>query len=278
MGRIIVRKKIENKKAYEIPGLKIKVYTPEELVYAYYRNLPRLEPQIMDEALLSWLAYCGRESLSKHLAEYVNGSADKLPAFVGAVLSGISFYKEEEIQEAQKALQDWNLTDPYVRKKEKMDYLFENGRIREALTGYDEIIREGDRLSEEFLAAVYHNRGVVYARLFLFDTAAASFKRAWELSKATDSKELYMLSLRMSLPKESYVNRISEEELGEENAVELEEKLLELLNTEERSPNRSVFSRARKQKELGNQANYEEMLHELIEDLKQSWRNQYGDF
>lgn len=278
MGRIVVRRKTEIKKAYEIPGLKMKVYTPEELVYVCYQNLPRLESQIMDEELLSWLKDCGREALSERLVQSISRGAEGLTDFVITLFSGIPFYKREEIQEAKEALLDWNQTDPNMRKKEKLGYLFESGRVQEAMDGYDELIRESNTLSDEFLAAIYHNRGVVYARLFLFEEASLSFQRAWELSGASDSKELYMLSLRMSLSKESYVNRIAEEGLGEEKAVELEEKLLELLKREESSENRSRLTRIKKQKEVGNQAYYEEELHTLVEDLKQSWRKCYGDF
>ena len=278
MGRIVVRRKTEVKKAYESPGLKMKVYTPEELVYAYYRNLPRLEPQIMNEEILSWLKECGREKLSEQLAQSAAKGADGLTEFVITLFSGIPFYNKEEIQEAKEALLEWNQADPHVRKKEKLDYLFESGRVREAIDGYDELIREGDTLSEEFLAAIYHNRGTAYARMFLFEEAAPSFQRAWELSGAADSKEHYMLSLRMSLSKESYVNRIAEERLDEEKAVELEEKLLEFLKKEESSESRSRLTKLKKQKKVGNPAYYEEELHALAEDLKQTWRKRYGDF
>lgn len=278
MGRIVVRRKTEIKKAYEIPGLKMKVYTPEELVYVCYQNLPRLEPQIMDEELLSWLRDCGRGALSERLAQSISRGSEGLTDFVITLFSGIPFYDKEEIQTAKEALLEWNQADPNMRKKEKLDYLFESGRVREAMDGYDELIREGDALSGEFLAAVYHNRGAAYAKMFLFEEAASSFQRAWELSGAPDSKELYMLSLRMSLPKESYVNRIAEEGLGEEMAVELEEKLLELLKREESSENRHRLTQLKKQKEVGNQAHYEEELHALAEDLKQTWRKRYGDF
>ncbi len=278
MGRIVVRRKAEIKNGYEIPGLKLKVYTPEELVYAYYQNLPRLEPQIMDTELLSWLSDCKREALSQRLAAYIGKGAEELASFVTAVLSDIAFYTEEEIQAARTALGEWNQTDPNRRKKEKLDYLSESGRIREAIEGYDEIIQRGSSLSDEFLAAVYHNRGVAFARLFLFQEAAPSFQKACELSGASDSKELYMLSLRMSLTKNNYVNRIAEEELGEEKAVELEEKLLEFLEKEETGENRNRLLAAKRQKELGNRASYEEELHLLVEDLKQTWRNRYGDF
>ena len=278
MGRIVVRRKTEIKKAYEIPGLKLKVYTPEELVYVFYQNLPRLEAWIMNEEMLSWLRDCGREALSERLAQSAAKGAEGLTDFVITLFSGIPFYNKEEIQEAKEALLDWNQADPNRRKKEKLDYLFETGRVREAMDGYDELIRKGDMLSEEFLAAVYHNRGVAYARLFLFEEASSSFQRAWELSGAPDSKELYMLSLRMSLPKESYVNRITEEGLGEEKAVELEERLLELLKKEAGSESRSRMTKLKKQKEIGNQAYYEEELHTLVKDLKQTWRKCYGDF
>lgn len=278
MGRIIVRRKTEVKTAYEIPGLKLRVYTPEELVYAYYQNLPRLEPEIMDEELLSWLRGQGRTSLSEKLLQIIKEEGDGFVSFVVQLFSEISFYSEEEIKEAGKALSNWNQAEPNIRKKEKLDYLFEVGRVKEAMEGYTEIIQQKDTLSDEFLAAVYHNQGVAYARLFDFAQAADSLKKAWELSGAPDSKELYMLSLRMSLPKESYVNRIGEEGLGEEQAVELEEKLMELLKKEELSENRQRLAEARRQKELGNGAQCGEILHSLTEDLKQTWRNRYGDF
>jgi hypothetical protein len=278
MGRIIVRRKTQPKEPYELPGLKCKVYTPEELAYVYYRNLPRLETEILDERLTEWLEDQNLPGLAAELSDYLEEETADLAGFVEKVLSGISFYEEEEIQAAVAALGKWNQEDPCLRKKEKTDYLLEEGKVQEALAGYDQLVREGQDLSDAFLSQVYHNRGVCLASMFLFEEAAGSFGRAWKLSGAPDSKELYMLSLRMSLSKEAYVNRIAEEKLGEEDAVALEEKLLEILQEEENCANRKRFREIKKQKELGNQAYYTEGLDRLVEDLKKSWRKQYGDF
>lgn len=281
MGKIIIRSRAEKGSPYEIPGLHLKVYSPEELVYAYYQNLYRLEESVIDRKLLSWLDRQGKRELAEKLERQMDtadGSGD-LEIFIGTTLEGILYYTPEEIRQAKERLAKWGQGDPNIRQKEKWDYSLAEGRIQEAVNGYENLVEKLSMTGHNaLLAAVYHNLGVAYGRLFVFEKAAEMFGEAWKLSGDMDSKELYMLSLRMCHSKESYVNLIASEKLGEEAAVALEEKLLQVLQQEGESKNRMYFENIKKQKQLGNQEMYATAMRELISDFKNEWRNGYGDF
>ncbi len=284
MGKIIVRKKRENDSPYEIPGLAWNVYSPEELVYSYYQNLYLIEKSVMDRRLPDWLRSQGETRLAKQLETQLNKpEADwNMEAFVGLVLEGIPYYTQEEIDRAKAVMAEWSQADPYMRRKERLDFFLGERRLYEAVNGYETLLEDMEAADyadqASFQAAVWHNLGVAYGRLFLFDQAAEAFGKAWKLSAAGDSKELYMLSLRMSLPKKDYVNRIAEERLGEEEAMDLEEKLLKLLKKEEQSEKRLSFEAMKQQKELGNQAFYESSLKKMVSSFRNRWRNGNGDF
>lgn len=277
MGRIIVRKRIEEKQPYVVPGLGIKVYSPEELVYVYYHNLPQLGMEIVDSNLLSWLEANGRKQLAGSLLQFLGREDNVLADFIAAVFSGIRFYTEDEVKTAYNFLREWIHADPMLRKKEKMDYLMDRGKIREAIDGYEELAGK-EELADSLLGAVYHNLGVAYGKLFLFEDAAGYFKRAWQILGTPDSKDAYMFSLRMSLPKESYVNRIVEEGLGEEGAVLLEEKILEMLKDEEKSDMQTRLDEIKKEKQMGNNTYFRTAVKAYVDDRKHAWRKQYGDF
>lgn len=281
MGKIIIRSKVEKESPYEIPGLNQKVYSLEELVYTYYQNLYRLEESVMDRRLPSWLDRQGKRELAEELIRQIDaaeGSGD-LEIFIGTVLEGISYYTPEEIRQAKEQLARWSHADPNIRQKEKWDYSLAEGRIQEAINGYENLVEKLSMTGHNtLLAALYHNLGVAYGRMFVFDKAAEMFAEAFQLSGDRDSKELYMLSLRMYHSKESYVNLIASEKLGEEAAVALEEKLLAVLQRESESENRMYFENIKRQKQLGNQEMYATAMQEFIRDFKNEWRNGYGDF
>lgn len=272
MGRIVVRKQKETKNPYVIPGLNRRIYSLEELVYVYFQNLSFLDETIIDIELCDWLEkemnFTGLAGKLKLLVLQDCG----MEPFLNLIFSSIPYYREEELDEIQKVLSDWLDQIPLERKKAHMDHLLDQGNGREAMAGYLKLEREGKE-EPEILGKIYHNMGVIYAKRFDFHKAAEYFQKACQLTENKESKEMYMLSLRMSLSKADYVERIGREGLLEEQAVLLEEKILALLSQEAESRYRLMFEQLIRNRENGNQGLYQEGLNQLLREFKETWRN-----
>lgn len=277
MGRIIVRQHRESKKPYKIPGLQRNVYSMEELVWHYMKNLTCLEEKILDLELCDWLeTEMEQEIFAKELRQLIiegNGIA----SFLEKILSEIPFYSENELSYYKEILAGFREANLSERKKIRMQHLMDKGDIRGALKVCLELLQEAvedETASEAENAQLYHNLGVMAAREFYFDIASEYFKKAFKIGKSEESRKQYMLSLRFALPKKEYVERISTEGLGEEWAVQLEEEIMELLQEEKNSGNRQAFMELLNDFENGNRGIFQEKVTGLFNDWKEQWR--YG--
>lgn len=273
MGRIVVRQHKECKKPYRIPGLQKSVYSLEELVYRYQKNIFSLEEKVVDLDLCDWLEQeMGQEILAAKLREEILSGCG-MERFLELIFAGIPFCTEEEMERAVMIFESWAEQNPLEKKIARIENLMEQKENREAVSASLEVLKEaeGDEKNETLL---YHNLGVMAAGEFYFDVAAEYFKRAWEIGKREESRKMYMLSLRFSLSKEEYVERIGRENLGEERAVELETEILALLEEEKQGRNRLAFQELLNEYESGNRGLYREKLKNLLHEWKEEWR--YG--
>lgn len=271
MGRIVLRQQRETKNPYVIPGLNKRVYSLEELVYSYFQNLSYLEERIVDVSLCDWLEWeMNRKELAEELRNLMVHDC-KIEGFLNKIFSSISYCTKEELEEVKKHLTIWAEQNPLERKKARIDYMMDKGNGREAMVACLELLKETED-NPEMQGILYHNLGVMGARGFYFDMAADFFKKAYEINHREETREMYMLSLRMSLSKTEYVERIGKEGLGEERAVLLEEKILEMLPEEKMSKNRIAFEGLVKDWESGNQGLFQENLRALLGEWKEKWR------
>lgn len=271
MGRIIVRKQKETKVPYEIPGLGKRVYSMEELVYQYNCNLLDLEEKIMDLGLCDWLEEnMDQKELAEDLRQLIIQGCS-MENFVGMLLERIPFCTVEEIQQTKERLAAWADKSPVERKRLRIERLMEKGDNQAAMIGIRSLLKETED-DRDMQAVLYHNLGVIAARGFYFEAAAEYFKRAFETGHREESEKMYMLALRFSLQKEEYVARIGREDLGERDAVALEEEILNILQEEKVSKNRIIYQQLVKDWEDKNQDICKESTNLLLGEWKERWR------
>ncbi len=269
MGKIIVRKQKETTISYMIPGLQRNVYSLEELLYGYISNLAYLDEQIVDGALCSWLSeQMGQAELAEKLSVSIKESG-KANDFLRTLVEWVPFCTPKEKEDIGHILDSWSEQSVADRKKLRFAQLMEKGSYKDALLCGLELA-EGLEGVEQ--AKIYHNLGVLCAKGFYFEMAAGFFAKAYAGNQLEESKELYMLSLRMSLPKQAYVERIGREDLGEELAVELENKILDLIEAEKNSKYRLLADEAKLDLENNNQGLFAEKLSKLLGEWKEKWR------
>lgn len=272
MGRIVVRQQKETKNPYMIPGLHKRVYSLEELVYQYVRNISCLEEKIVDVNLCDWLEWeMDQQDMAERLRRLILQGC-KTEEFLEKIFTEIPFCTKQELEQMKGILTTWINQSPMERKKARIDHMMDKGDNRGAMVACLDLLKESED-DENMQVILYHNLGVIAAQSFYFDMAADYFKRAFEIGQREEAKKLYMLSLRLSLPKAEYVARIGKEGLGEERAVELEEEILELLPEEKISKNRVAYDCLVSDWESGNQGIFQENVALLLGKWKEKWRH-----
>ena len=87
------------------------------------------------------------------------------------------------------------------RLKTRGDTYLENSCFYSAIRNYEKILDSpvDTTLPAYFYAKVYHNMGVAYARLFIYDQAESYFNQAYKISQHDESKKCAIAARRMAL-------------------------------------------------------------------------------
>lgn len=75
----------------------------------------------------------------------------------------------------------------FERQKKQADFLLKNRRYMLAIEEYDSLCRRLPDSESSLKPLVFHNIGVAYAGIFMFEMAARYFKRAYDMTKEEES-------------------------------------------------------------------------------------------
>lgn len=272
---------------YRVPGLEINVFSMEELCYCIRENAFLLDLSFMDDRLLEWIAReCGMRELADTLHSLVHKKGS-LSVFAITILRYVGFFDEDTIRETEKVLKQGVGLSGVEKRKNQIDYLVKNKRYRSALRGYDELLRivngngSGDGTGEgsesdftvkkEFLAKIWHNKGVAYVGLMLYESAAECFRQAFELDGDEAYCMDYLSAKRMQLSGKEYVNFTAEHGEWYRLVMDLEKRVEAASGEWEQQPDYLRLYNRREMRNHDKQKYYEDN-DRLIQALKSSYR------
>ena len=267
------------KEPYRIPGLEMNVFCMEELCYCMKENAFLLDLSLLDDGLLDWIdRECGLGELADNLHPLVHRRG-QLSEFAVAILRYVGFYGEESIEEMEQALKKGAGLSGIEKRKNQVDYLARKKKYRSALRGYDELLenwqaREPEGMAKPaaaFQAEIWHNKGVAYAGLMLYEGAAECFRQAYELSGDESYCVDYLAAKRMQLSGKAYVDFAAECTEWYPQTLELEKKYREAEEEWEKHPDYIQLYNRRDLKSRDRQK-YNEENGRLIQVLKDSYR------
>lgn len=266
---------------YNVPGLEINVYCVEELCYCIRENAFLLDLSLMNDGLLKWLEQqCGLRELVKQLYPLVHRKGS-LSAFVVTLLQYVGLYEEAVVREVEQVLKKGAGLSSIERRKSQIDYLVKKKKYIPALKGYDGLIKKWEEQENQgevmpavsCLAAIWHNKGVVYAGMMLYERAAWCFRRACELSEDDDYKAAFLAAKRMALSEEKYVALASNYGEMYQQTLELEKKLDQLIPEWEQQPEYLMLYNRRELRSSGNWQKYHQDNDRQTLSLMDSYRS-----
>lgn len=267
------------KEPYRIPGLELNVFSMEELCYCIKENAFLLDLSLLDDGLLDWIEReCGLGELADRLHPLVHRRG-QLSEFAAAILRYVGFYGEEAIQETEQALKKGAGLSGIEKRKNQVDYLVRKKKYRSALRGYDELLQnwqeeEAGGMSKpapDFQAEIWHNKGVAYAGLMLYESAAECFRQAYGLSGDEAYCVDYLAAKRMQLSEKAYVDFAAGCTEWYPQTLELEKKYREAAEEWEKHPGYLQLYNRRELKSRDRQK-YNEESERLVQALKDSYR------
>ena len=206
------------KTPYFVEAAGIRLYSIEELAYYLYENIYLVDDQMIEEKLYSWIEMeLGMRTLAEKLRGG-SGTGHHVYNQVMVILKHSGYYSEKEFNELSEKIKEISSLQTQERMKYKADELAQNENYWAAILEYERLlsIRQNSRLTVEFYAKVWNNLGGCYARLFLFEKAAACYESAYQFQKISEYKEKAYYARKLANygqdePEELLENKISEE-------------------------------------------------------------------
>ncbi len=204
---------------YYIETISLNVYSLEELCYYLKEYIDLVEISFVDEELIRWIeSELKLPELSARLSEIREGGSGLLE-FVSVIAGGCNYCTPEEIHKLQEKLAVFENKTEIECRKIRADRLLEKKRYQAAITAYKKLLGHPEAIGA-FAGALYHNLGTAYAELFLFEDAAACYKKAYEknqnpLSNKQRRAALQLAAGMMPHTAEPVNSRIQESTFGE---------------------------------------------------------------
>ncbi len=218
---------------YVIPGLGCSVYCMEELCYALKENAFLLDVTLMSDTLVDWIGgECGLKDLAHELYPMVHGRG-VLSSFVILIMEYVGLYENSTVREVERVLKKGAGLSSIEKRKGQIDYLVEKKKYVAALRGYDALLAQwkdvdenaGETPGKQVRAAIFHNKGVAFTRLMLYEQAADSFLLAYQTEPAKEHYMAYLASKRMELNEEEYISFAAELMDSYEASIALEKEM-----------------------------------------------------
>ncbi len=198
MLRLIEKAKV--KKSFYHETISVHLYSMEELCYFMETHIYLIDPIWVGEPLFSWIeTELGEPKLAGNLRSARRRKEDEFTC-VEMILRASGNYSEEDLEHISGLLNQMRGKTKLERRKMSGDLALAAGKYRQAAYIYMELLGKeyATHMTEELRGNIFHNLGVVYAHLFLFQEAAELFAQAYTLRKDIGSRDAYLYAMNFA--------------------------------------------------------------------------------
>ncbi len=267
---------------YYIAGLELPVYCVEELCYCMKEHAFFLDKSLMNEALADWIgSVCALPELAGSLSLLIRRQ-DSLSSFVRMILEYVGLYDSAEIREVEEVLQKGSGLSGIEKRKSQIDALVEQKKYVTAIRGYDALLEKWEEDSPELpagevRASIFHNKGVVMARLMRYGQAAECFLKAAEISRKMCEYEAFLAAKRMELSESEYIAFAAGLSGNYDSTLALERTMEQLRQGWEEQVSYKRLALRKSWREGGDRQKYYEENERLTQALKEEYRDSVSE-
>ena len=235
-----------------------------------------LDADAFELMLTEWLKKeCALPKLAEQLADMIRRKCSA-ESMVSLVLNYVGCYSGEEIRETLDILKNNAGLNLYEKKLKRADYLMENLHYAQAFEEYDEVLSVLPTSESKLRARILHNKGVMYAGLFLFEEAAALFEEAYRFNDSRESFQSALAARRMMLADEAYVDYVASMPEAYNDSLLLEQRMNDATKLYELSADRHLLHTIAVYKAESKMKEYYDRIRDLTEQIKTEYRDTYA--
>lgn len=252
------------------------IYSIEELSYYIFHNIYLFTEEMIDEKLIKWLEdNIKADVLAQKLRTYKKQGND-LKDIVTTILCSNDFYSEKEIKFLIGIMEDMEKLSMPMKRKMKADALIMHRNYQGAALEYEGILKLKcrDEFTREEYGNLLHNLGVAHVHTASLQEAAREFKEAYVCNQREESKQCYLMALKLAGKDELFDSEADKMGvLAEEKAII--RNRMETAGKESR--NLPISRKLRELKELkviGRVNDYYRGIDYIIEKWKEDYRRE----
>ncbi len=274
MGKMILCTGVCAKTPYCFEISETKVYSIEELVFYLYQNLYGIQEEALDESLAIWIrSELKLVETANKLSELIQRKAS-IKDRAMLLFRSCHYYKEEEIEYAEKILEDIACLPPFGRLKLRAENSLRYHNYVRAAYLYENLLKrpEAAKLAPEEYGEILHNQAIAHIYTMSVAEAAEEFKEAYERCKRKESLEQYFYALLISGNEEEFQKAAEEFQIEEQEQKNLREKTNQVFVQSRKTEDAWKLQQAEKLRESGKAEEYYESVQKILDGWKRDCR------
>ena len=252
----------------------ISLYSIEELCYYFMERVHLLDDSIVSAELVNWIRHeCGLTQLADELDGYVRKHVS-VAAFVSTVLDRTGMYDANTIKQIDRLLKEQSSLTTVERYKKRAEYLYQQGRFRQALSIYRELVEYIPSRDSAGRALLYYNMASIYAMDFAYKQAADLYYEAYLLHPDRQTRAAYILANKKALTDYAYGAFKRENPNWEEDFLKVEQLCAQADERWLASRERQLLTELTALRENGQLDAYSQQSQGLIRQLRKDYKRQ----
>lgn len=252
----------------------ISLYSMEELCYYFMERVHLLDDSIVSPELVNWIRKeCGLAELADELEVYVRKRVS-VAAFVSTIFERTGMYDDNTIKQVDRILKEQSNLNIVERYKKRAEYLYQQGRFRQALVIYRELVDYIPERDSAGRALMYYNMASIYAMDFAYRQAADLYYESYLLYPDKQTRHAYILANKKALSDYAYGAFKRDNPDWEEDFLKVEELCAQTDEKWKTSRERQLITDLTELKEKGQIEEYYLQSQGLIRQLKRDYKRQ----
>ncbi len=270
MSYVIFCKGKRGDKPYVVEDLKLRLFSVEELCYYIYSNVSLCDLELCKPELAAWIE---RQCRLPDLAESIRVVLKKDPRaerVAAQIFAYTDFLTRQEREAVCERIRKYSQLGINERRKMRGDYFYLDGKYREAIKDYEEMLEQKAYDDEKMHHGLLYNIGCCYASMFYYEIAYNCFMRAAELEifKGEDLVAA-MFCKKMSLDDKEWETFLSGHEEFSSFAASMERQFAKIKEEWEKSSQAGELLKLQKGSQGRTKEYYESMTNHV-----EKWKSQ----
>lgn len=259
---------------YYVENMSLNLYSIEELAYYILNDIYVIDKSFMSQELCGWIEQeLKMTKLGEQLRDIMS-SKGLLSTYLQCILQESGYCSRDQMEEVLFVIRELEEKSEFECSKLRADRLMEKEKYIASIYEYKRLLDLEDAKEENpvLIGNIWHNLGVAYARLYLFEEAVNCFKQAYKNNRKMESMKECLFAYRCMRDELGFSRYANENNLDEDLKTAIKNEL----TSASRNDHTKIFEETLEQiahlNDHGNRMEYQKAISDIILSWKEDYR------